>query len=190
MAPLMEISEVKAELEKHHSSGFGWALSCCGRDPSEAEEVLQLVYLKILDVRARYGGESSFKTWLFAVIRKTAASERRRTFLRKLILNAGAERIPKAPRTEDPAQALERSETHARFRHALALLPARQRQTLHLVFYEDLSLQETAATIGISVGAVRRHYARAKATLRDLLLKSEGNYGIEWRRQKNPSVVL
>ena len=42
MAPLMEISEVKAELEKHHSSGFGWALSCCGRDPSEAEEVWRL----------------------------------------------------------------------------------------------------------------------------------------------------
>ncbi|HYJ84832.1 MAG TPA: RNA polymerase sigma factor [Pyrinomonadaceae bacterium] len=190
MAPLMEISEVKAELEKHHSSGFGWALSCCGRDPSEAEEVLQLVYLKILDGRARYGGESSFKTWLFAVIRKTAASERRKNFLRKLILNAGAERVPRASRTEDPALALERSETHARFRHALAQLPARQQQTLHLVFYEDLSLQETADTIGISVGAVRKHYGRAKASLRDLLLESEGNYGIEWRRQKNPSVVL
>ena len=124
MAPLMEISEVKAELEKHHSSGFGWALSCCGRDPSEAEDVMQAVYLKILDGRARYRGESSFKTWLFAVIRKTAASERRQNFLRRLILNAGAERMPKAPRTEDPAVALERSETHARFQHALAQLPA------------------------------------------------------------------
>ncbi len=186
----MEVSEVKAELEKHHSSGFGWALSCCGRDRSEAEEVLQLVYLKILDGRARYGGESSFKTWLFAVIRKTAASERRKTFLRKLLLNAGAERVPKTPQTEDPAVALERFETHAQFQRALAQLPARQQQTLHLVFYEDLSLQEAAETIGISVGAVRQHYGRAKASLRDLLLESEGNYGIEWRRQKNPGVVL
>jgi RNA polymerase sigma factor (sigma-70 family) len=190
MARSMEISEVKAELEKHHWSGFGWALSCCGRDQSEAEEVLQLVYLKILDGRARYRGESSFKTWLFAVIRKTAASERRKDFLRKLLLNAGAEQIPKAPRTEDPALALERSETQAQFRHALAQLPARQQQTLHLVFYEDLTLQETAAVIGISVGAARKHYGRAKARLRDLLLKSEGKYGIEWRRQKNQGVVL
>jgi RNA polymerase sigma factor (sigma-70 family) len=186
----MEISEVKAELEKHHSSGFGWALSCCGRDPSEAEEVLQLVYLKILDGRARYGGESSFKTWLFAVIRKTAAGERRKRFLRKLIFDAGAERMPKPPQTEGPAQALERTETQARFQQALAQLPKRQQQTLHLVFYEDLSLQETAEVIGISVGAVRQHYGRAKARLRDLLRESEGNYGIEWRRQKNPGVVL
>jgi RNA polymerase sigma factor (sigma-70 family) len=186
----MEISEIKAELEKHHSSGFGWALGCCGRDPSEAEDVMQAVYLKIMDGRARYGGESSFKTWLFAVIRKTAASERRKNFLRKLLLNAEAGRMPKAPRTEDPAQALERSETQARFRQALAQLPARQQQTLHLVFYEGLSLQETAEVIGISVGAVRQHYGRGKASLRDLLLESEGNYGIEWRRQKNPGVVL
>jgi RNA polymerase sigma factor (sigma-70 family) len=190
MAQLMDISDVKAELEQHHSSGFGWALSCCGRDPSEAEEVLQLVYLKILDGRARYRGESSFKTWLFAVIRKTAAGERRKNLLRRVILNAGAERLPKPPRTEDPALALERTETQTRFRHALAQLPARQQQTLHLVFYEDLSLQESAEVIGISVGAVRKHYGRAKKTLRDLLLESEGNYGIEWRRQKNPSVVL
>jgi RNA polymerase sigma factor (sigma-70 family) len=187
---MMEISEVRAELEKHHPSGFGWALSCCGRDPSEAEDVMQAVYLKILDGRARYGGESSFKTWLFAVIRKTAASERRKNFLRKLILNDGAERMPKAPQTEDPALALERSETQARFQQALAQLPRRQQQTLHLVFYEDLSLQETAETIGISVGAVRKHYGRAKARLRDLLLETESNYGIEWRRQKNPGVVL
>ena len=186
----MQISGIKAELEKHHSSGFGWALSCCRRDPSEAEEVLQLVYLKILDGRARYRGESSFKTWLFAVIRKTAASERRKTFLRKLILSAGAERMPKAWPTEDPALALERSEAQTQFQRALAQLPARQQQTLHLVFYEDLSLQETAETIGISVGAVRKHYGRAKARLRDLLLESESNYGIEWRRQKNPGVVL
>ena len=189
MAPLMEISEVKAELEKHHSSGFGWAMSCCGRDPSEAEEVLQLVYLKILDGRARYAGESSFKTWLFAVIRKTAASERRKNFLRKLLLNAGAERLLQAPR-EDPALALERSETQARFRQALAQLPRRQQQTLHLVFYEELSLQETAEVIGISLGAVRQHYERGKTKLRDLLCESEGNYGIQWRRQKNPNVVL
>ena len=98
--------------------------------------------------------------------------------------------MPAVPQTEDPTLALERSETQARFQQALAQLSARQQQTLHLVFYEDLSLQETAEAIGISVGAVRKHYGRAKARLRDLLLDSEGNYAIEWRRQKNPSVVL
>src|SRR5204863_9434468 len=82
----MQIAELKAELERLHSASFGWALSCCRRDHTEAEEVLQTVYLKILEGKARFGGESSLKTWLFAVIRKTAATEYRRRLLRSLRL--------------------------------------------------------------------------------------------------------
>ena len=54
----MDIAELKAELERLHSTSFGWALSCCRRDASEAEEVLQTVYLKILEGKARFRGES------------------------------------------------------------------------------------------------------------------------------------
>ena len=71
----MEIADLKAELERLHSASFGWALSCCRRDATEAEEVLQTVYLKVLEGKARFRGESSLKTWLFAVIRKTAATK-------------------------------------------------------------------------------------------------------------------
>src|SRR5438874_3179378 len=84
----MNIAELKDELERLHSASFGWALSCCRRDRTEAEEVLQTVYLKILEGKACYRGESSLKTWLFAVIRKTAATEYRRRLLRTLRLTS------------------------------------------------------------------------------------------------------
>ena len=184
----MGISDLRRLLEEHHGSSFGWAVSCCARNPAEAEEVLQLVYLKILEGKALYRGEASFKTWLFAVIRKTAANERRKRLLRSMVVSARAERTLMSTPVADPAMAFERSETQARFRKALAKLPRRQRETLHLVLYEELSLQEAAEVIGISIGAVRRHYARAKKRLRDLL-GHENNYGIEWRREKNPSAV-
>src|ERR1044071_10215759 len=80
----MDIGDLKAELERLHASSFGWALSCCRRDYAEAEEVLQHVYLKIIEGKARFRGEASFKTWLFAVIRKAAVSEQRKSLLRKL----------------------------------------------------------------------------------------------------------
>src|SRR5580765_1835450 len=89
----MQIAELKAELERLHSASFGWALSCCRRDQTEAEEVLQTVYLKILEGKARFGGESSLKTWLFAVIRKTAATEYRRRLLRSFRLTAGTDEV-------------------------------------------------------------------------------------------------
>ena len=82
----MDESSVRALLEQHHVAGYGWALSCCSRDPGLAEDVLQTVYLKILQGKARYNGRALFRTWLFSVIRKTAAEERRRSFLRRLKL--------------------------------------------------------------------------------------------------------
>src|SRR6266446_6952329 len=112
----MDIAELKAELERLHSTSFGWALSCCRRDASEAEEVLQTVYLKILEGKARFRGESSLKTWLFAVIRKTAATEYRRNLLRKLRLAAGtAEAESREPAGGEVDAAFDRSEEHVRF---------------------------------------------------------------------------
>src|SRR5436190_6649951 len=87
----METEELKALLEQHHASSFGWAMACCRRDIPEAEDVLQIVYLKVLDGRARFNGTATFKTWLFAVIRKTASDQRRRSILRGLTTLRAAE---------------------------------------------------------------------------------------------------
>lgn len=182
----MQISELKAELEKLHDSSFGWALSCCRRDPAEAEEVLQTVYLKILQGKARYGGESKLKTWLFAVIRKTAVSERRKRLLRMMKSPGGTA----AAFNSEPAAALERSDLQRRFQEALKSLPRRQRETLHLVFYEDLSLREAAQVMGISIGSARRHYQRGKERLREALDGKESDYAVGWTRKENSGAVL
>jgi RNA polymerase sigma-70 factor (ECF subfamily) len=156
----MEISDLKAELEKLHPASFGWALSCCRRNAAEAEDVLQIAYLKILQGKAVYRGESKLQTLLFAVIRKTALNERRKQWLRTLLPVSRTA-------TEDKLESeFERSEMQQRFQQALAQLPARQRETLQLVFYQDLSLSEAAAVMNISVGSVRRHYERGKKRLR------------------------
>ena len=186
----MDIAELKVELEKLHSASFGWALSCCGRDRGEAEEVLQMVYLKILEGKARFRGEASLKTWLFAVIRNTALSERRRSLLRRLRLAADRETRPEpASLYEAPGASFERSETQTQFQNALKSLPARQREALHLVFYEDLSLREAADVMRVSIGSARQHYERGKKKLRESLGQTDNSYGISWRAKENPGAV-
>src|SRR2546423_8582945 len=112
----MDIAELKAELERLHNTSFGWALSCCRRDASEAEEVLQTVYLKILEGKARYRGESNIKTWLFAVIRKTAITEHRKSLLRSLKSLAASTSAPaRRSSAAEPAAAFERSEAQKQF---------------------------------------------------------------------------
>jgi RNA polymerase sigma-70 factor (ECF subfamily) len=180
----MEISKLKAELEKLHPASFGWALSCCRRNAADAEEVLQTVYLKILQGKAVFRGESKLQTWLFAVIRKTAISERRKQWLRTLVPGTTSEAV------SELESEFERTEMQRRFQQALAKLPARQRETLHLVFYLDLSLSEAAEVMNISIGSARRHYERGKKRLRATLDREGVEYGIGWNRKENSGAVL
>ena len=186
----MDIAELKAELETLHSASFGWALNCCRRDRAEAEEVLQTVYLKILEGKACFRGEASLKTWLFAVIRKTAIGEHRKSILRKLRWSDSSEATTTlVSPLEQPGEAFEKSETQALFQTAMKSLPRRQREALHLVFYQDLSLSEAAEVMGISIGSARQHYDRGKKRLRECLGQTESAYGISWRGKENPGAV-
>ena len=181
----MELAELRAQLEELHTASFGWALSCCRQNYPEAEEVLQTVYLKILQGKASFDGQSKLQTWLFAVIRNTAISERRKTLVRSIATPPFENTVDARSQIE-----LERSEVQQRFQAALQRLPARQRETLHLVFYQELSLSEAAQVMRISVGSARQHYERGKKRLRELLDREEVDYGIGWRRKENPGTVL
>jgi RNA polymerase sigma-70 factor (ECF subfamily) len=161
----MTDSELRTALETHHSESYGWALSCCARSYVDAEALLQTVYLKALMGKARYDGKASFKTWLFAVIRRTAADERRRQILRRLLLNRRQE-SPVQAAVERPDELVYRAEIQRLVREALTQLPRRQREVLQLVFYHDLSLAEAAKVMSVSLGSARTHYDRGKKQLR------------------------
>jgi RNA polymerase sigma factor (sigma-70 family) len=153
-------------LEELHTSAFTWSLHCCRGDRAEAEDVLQTVYLKVLQGEARFGGQSSLKTWLFSVIRFTAYEGRRAVarWLRRGALLAGM-----AVATGEAATVLDSvcaDEELRRVEGLLAMLSARQRDVLRLVFCHDLTVAEAAEVVGVSLGSARVHYQRGKERLR------------------------
>ena len=156
------------QLEALHPDAFGWALHCCAGIQAQAEDVLQNAYLKLVQERASHDGRSSFKTWWFGVIRFTAHEEFRRQRYReslvgKLLAIFVEEHHPA------PSRQVEKDERHAELRRCLAQLPTRQTEVLHLVFYQDLTIQEAAQVMGVGIGSARQHYERGKARLRSLL---------------------
>jgi RNA polymerase sigma-70 factor (ECF subfamily) len=169
----MDESELRAQLEQLHPVSYGWALSCCSSNPMEAEDILQTAYLKILDSRARFDGRAAFKTWLFAVIRRTAADERRRNWLRRLRLEGFSRERAGEAQPAARGDALDQMERRKLFREALAKLPRRQQEVLHLVFYQDLTVEEAARVMGVSLGSARTHYERGKHRLGEWLQRSE-----------------
>jgi len=164
--------DLEAELARTHPAGFAWAVRCCRGDRDEAMDVLHVAYVKVLDGRARFERRSSFRTWLFGVIRRTALEEGRKRWLRTLRL----ERWRREPRPEPPSvdERLTGDERAARLRDAIGRLSKRQQEVLHLVFYQDLTVEEAAGVMGLPVGTARTHYARGKERLRRLLGSEEG----------------
>ena len=156
----MNRAEIEDALERQHPTSFAWALSCCGRDREEAEDVLQEACLKILDGRARFAGGSPFKTFLFGVIRRTAQEHRRRTWLRRLRLTS----FSRAAGTPAPPANLEAR--LSRLPVALTRLAKRQREVLDLVFGHGMTIEAAAEVMGISLGSARVHYDRGKKRLR------------------------
>jgi len=168
------------DLQAQHARNFGWSLACCGWQHDLAEDVLQEAYLRVLDERAVFAGQSSATTWFFAVI-KRVASEARRARQRRAILNLRAVRMTGSVQDGAPAAAGDaadsalRDETAAALRAALLQLSLRQREVLHLVFYSELTLEEAAVTLSISLGSARTHYHRGKLRLAQLLNLERGD---------------
>jgi RNA polymerase sigma-70 factor (ECF subfamily) len=168
-----ERSALESDLESLHAESWGWALSCCARDRDLAEDVLQTAYLRIVSGRARFSGRSSFKTWVFGVIRMIARSEKRRAWLwnsRHRRSDAALDVPDSASRADADVEEAERAETLVR---AMARLSDRQREVLQLAFYHDLTIEDAARVMEVSVGSARTHYDRGKKALARLLTAEE-----------------
>ncbi len=162
------------DVARLHASSYGWAMACCGRNSDEASEVLQQAYFKVFSGRAKFDGRSSLRTWLFGVIRLTALESRRFRILRWLRASPEPDGLEGAEAASDepsPSASLADRQHAAAIEAALSTLPPRQREVLHLAFYEDLTLREAADVMGISLGSASQHYERGKARLLSLLIE-------------------
>ena len=162
-------------LPELHRDAFGWALHCCHGDRCAAEDVLQTAYARFYSGAAVPGGQATLKTWWFGVILNCARESSRKRMRVDLLfqklrawsglgIHDSSEISGGQPDTK--LQAGERAEE---LRAVLKVLPERQAEVLHLVFYQDLTIAEAAAVMRVSLGTARQHYERGKARLRSLL---------------------
>ena len=143
-----------------HNQLFGWCLSRCNYERAAAEDLMQQTYVEILGGRARFDGQSTLKSFLFAVAQNLARSPYRRLVRRLRLAGRAASPGKDAYLPGDPDDG--RTD---RVWSAVGSLSARQRDIIELVFCRELTVEEASAVMRISVGSARAHYARAKKAL-------------------------
>lgn len=142
-----------------HFEAYQWTRHCVNYSDDLAADILQTVYLKILNGKARYDGKSGLKTWLFSVIRFTAMDHYRLMKTSESLDRVENFIIP------DTTEALDR-EFYAGI---LRNLSPNQARVLLLVFYHDYTLEAVAEIMDLSIGTVRTHYDRGKKRLKKIL---------------------
>lgn len=127
---------------------------------TDAEDVVQEVFLRLVRARPSFRDEEHGKAWLLRV----AANCTNDLF-----------RLPWRKREEPlrPSMAAEEGPEPSGVMEAVLALPEKYRLVVHLYYYEELSTAEIGRIIGRSEGAVRSRLFRAKRMLRDLLGEEE-----------------
>lgn len=130
------------------------------------EDVVQEVFLRVVQSRARYEPSARLATWLYRIAFNLCAHERER--LRPAHSLDSDERATREPAHEAaPESELERADAIGAVRAAIARLPEAQRMALLLARYEELSHAEIAHVLGSSEKAVKSLVHRARERLRE-----------------------
>jgi RNA polymerase sigma-70 factor (ECF subfamily) len=164
-------SQLIDQVAAFHEDAFSWAVTCCAGDFEAAADTLQECYVKVATGRATFAGRSSLKTWWLSVVRFTALEQRRGQQRWRRMAEAFRDWVAAlgTGSPEQPVADLAAPPDADQLAAALGRLPPRQAEILHLVFQHELSVSDSAAVMGISVGSARQHYERAKKRLRQEL---------------------
>ena len=140
------------------------------RDDAEAEEAVQDAYLQAYKALPDFRGEAKLSTWLVRIAANEALARRRKLARRETLAPVvGLDGAARVPAREGPRDQAERGELRRLIEARIDRLPEVLRSVFVLRAVEDLSVEETAAALGIPPPTVRSRFFRARSRLRAAL---------------------
>jgi RNA polymerase sigma-70 factor, ECF subfamily len=160
-------------------------------DPSDACDIVQEVFLKVFRNIGSFRGNSSLKTWIYRIAVNEAYNHRRwfSRHQRQEIAMGAEEGMPSyedslADPGRTPFDQAADHETRALVEAALEKLNAKFRAAVVLRDIEDLSYEEIATVLDVSLGTVKSRILRGREALRKVLEgRLEKELGVEWSPQ-------
>ena len=135
----------------------------------DASDLAQDVFVRAFKGLRNFKGDSSLGTWLYRVGVNACLN---RVSLKKIETAPidAAQHVDS--RSADPLDEIVRGERAAEVRAAIKKLPPKQRATLMLRVYQELTHEEIAQILGSSVGAVKANFFHALGNLKRLMQTS------------------
>lgn len=157
--------EALVELIRRHQSRLYYLALRLLKDPMEAEDALQEVFVKAFEAAARFEPQGTVAGWLSRITANHCLNRLRQRHPQDSLDAEDAPAV--ADRGPSPLQAMEGQDLSRRLEGLLAALPENQRRALVLKRFGGLSYQEIGEEMGLSAQAVDGLLKRARRTLKD-----------------------
>jgi RNA polymerase sigma-70 factor, ECF subfamily len=161
-----------ALLRAYEGVVYKFAFRVC-RQRERAEETVQETFVNVIRKLPQFDRRSSFTTWLYAVVTNNCLMQRRKAEKDERVTSLDA------PSTSEAAVSVQteiysdhavlNTELKQRLDQAIQSLPMEYRVVFVLRDLEELSTEEAAEVLGLSVAAVKSRLRRARLFLRDQL---------------------
>jgi len=139
------------------------------RDDAEAEDAVQEAYLQAFRALRTFRGESRLSTWLVRITANEALMHRRRNVRAALVVPMDVYVEPDSLVSDEagPERDAQRGEMRRLLEERIDALPDGYRAVFVLRALEELTVEETAAALGVPEATVRTRYFRARGLLRE-----------------------
>ncbi len=164
-----------SEIIRRYGDGVLGFLMRMSGSREQAEDLFQETFKRVHEKAHTFRG-IQFKSWLFAIATRVAIDNlRRRSRLQLVSMNQTTDcseetceqlnTVSVAEACCEPSEEAAMAEQKEQVRQAIEMLPARQRATLVLAYYQQLNYREVAEVLGCSIGTVKTQMSRALRTL-------------------------
>jgi len=187
-----EESAIVAELKAGSEAAYAWLIGEFQQpvyglvyrivnDPADAADTTQDVFLKVFRGMKHFHGESSLKTWIYRIALHEAANRRRWWFRHKAKetsiepeteangVSDNAIQLALTDHSDSPFESVAHHEVQRRVDEELRKVPEPYRTTLILRDLEEMSYEEIAEVLEVSLGTVKSRLTRGRDALRQRL---------------------
>ena len=151
--------------ERYKDRVFSIALQFTANE-ADARDITQQVFLKLLTRIDQYDESAAFSTWLYRVVTNACIDAQRRSRRLTFVSESADDALPDLPdpqptREQTLVDGVERSSVQT----AVRSLAPKLRMAVLLRYYEELSYEEMATTLGVSKGTVASRLNRGHRLL-------------------------